>query len=515
MAKKKFTVSIGEKGTLVTLHHGHSIESKIIISELTDSHRTHLEDIFNKNKEAPIYVLIDTIDQNYQRKIYPLVNQFDLSKIVKRDLKKELSTGQTALQSYFSNRNKETKKWECVFVSVGKSIEIEKWIKFLLSLNNRLMGIYMLPIELQTLAMQIFDNFAKNDLEIKDTKNLIISFIIQNKISGVRQVVFSGQSIIFTRLVNYDFNHKLFPKQFEEDIFRSNEYLRTILPNTNIDNLVTINALSQKIINKIEHIKQQQPHFISYSPSDISQKLGIKKAVKKDGEFSDVIIANSFANNNKKILRFTNPKIIFLDKIYVTIKSFVITNIIFLILVLAILARTGMHIDQSNQDIKSTKSEERSLKKKLKDINKAALEGNNSDKGEDLASIIIDFGKVDEIMIPNKDKVYNILANLSLIKNHGARLTDFSYKIVKYDYKGINLNKGSLAEASGEISDTSGDVEVLLKKFDLMSLETKRAIDNFTVKYSGVSKNIDFGKEYFSFPFQLKMDEKIDKITKK
>jgi hypothetical protein len=315
-------------------------------------------------------------------------------------------------------------------------------------------------------------------------------------------------------LVNYDFNSKSFPKQFEEDIFRSNEYLRMILPNTDMNNLVTINILSQEAISKIEHIKQQQPHFISYSPFDISQKLNIKKAVKKNSEFSDILIANSFANNSKKILRFSNPKIIFLDKLYVAIKASMIAAIISLMLVMAIIARTTLHANQAKKEINSTKLEKSKLTKKFQDINKAALEGTSPDEDEDLASIIIDFGKVDEIITPNRNSVYNILANLSLIKNHGATLSDISYKIVKFDYKGTNYNKGSLVEANGNISDQSGDVEVILRKFDSMSLETKNALNNFSVNYSGISKNIDFGKEYFTLPFQLKMDKKMDKATK-
>ncbi len=86
-SEKNIVVTIGNIGSVIAVHEGNNIKNKIFLDELNDDSQKHLiKEVFAKNKSAPIYILLDTVDQSYKRKTYPLVRKADLNQIIKRDL---------------------------------------------------------------------------------------------------------------------------------------------------------------------------------------------------------------------------------------------------------------------------------------------------------------------------------------------------------------------------------------------------------------------------------------------
>jgi hypothetical protein len=86
LSEKNIVVTIGNYGAVIALHSGGKIDSKAFIAEFDDNARTQIAEICLSHKTTPIYVLLDTIDQSYKKKIYPSVRKSDLTRIVKRDL---------------------------------------------------------------------------------------------------------------------------------------------------------------------------------------------------------------------------------------------------------------------------------------------------------------------------------------------------------------------------------------------------------------------------------------------
>jgi hypothetical protein len=506
---KKFTVSIGEYGIIVALHNHKDVQNKILVAALTDENKPQLKELFSKNSTAPVYILIDTIDQNYKKKTYPPVTKSDFNKMVKRDFTKEIDHVIKSFQNYYGVRDKINKKWECVFVSTNYSPEIEKWIEFLLGMPNDLVGIYMLPIETNVLATSIFD-VIKTEHDIKINENTVLSFIVQNKISGVRQVVFSGQSIVFTRVVNYNFEDPQFAEHFEQDVFRANEYLKMIFPKLKAQDVIVVNILSEEVIKKIENTAANRDlTFINYSPSAIAGKLGITNATSKNsGNFSDIIIANQFANNPKKLLKFTTRPIVILGRLYLAIKSLLFTNLAMAAAVFLILFITIGTQYQSDNKISQLNKEKLRLQQQLQSINNAALEGGDK-KDDNLANEIIDFGKIDEVLSKTEVNITSVFNRLAMIRKQNASATAFSYNIPEYNPKAevFLINKASF-HVSGDIYDQSGDIEALFRKFDNLNLDTKNKFPEFNIKYSEIPKNIDFSKKYYSFPFDLTIENK-------
>lgn len=507
LEKKAFTISIGEYGVIVALHQGKNILNKILLASLTDENKPQLENLFTKNSSTPIYILLDTVEQNYKRKSYPPVTGGDFSKIVQRDLKKEFAHSEKTLQNYLGTKDKVSKKWECTFISVTCSAEVEKWIDFLITMPNKPGGIYMLPIEGKIFANAVF-NLAKTSTHVR-SNNSILSLIVQNKISGIRQIVFSNQSIVFTRVVNYNFDDPQFAYQFEQDIFRANEYLKMIFPQLKAQDVVGINILSDDLIKKISTSQSHDLHFINYSPNEIAEKFGLINATSKNNSnFSDVIIANFFVNNQKKVLKFSKPKVVFLEKLYLTINSAFALNIIVTILIVVSLLKALVTNHFNDKQILSITKEKTILEQQIQTINNAALDGEDSQKNSTLANEIIDFGKIDELLTKNTVNIAEVFSKLSVLKNYKSIASSFSFYIPGYDPKSETpYNHFSIA-ISGEVFEPGGDVENLLRNFDTLNLGIAKQFSDYNVKFSEVPAGIDFSKKYYSFPFSTTIESK-------
>ncbi len=513
--KRIFTISIGDHGIVVALHNGKDVQNKILVASISDENKPQLESLLTSNSSVPIYIILDTNNQSYKKKTYPPVNLIDFHKIVKRDLNKEFGSIKKSFYGYYGAKDKIQNKWDCTFVSVALSSEIDKWIEFLLNMPNRLVGVYALPAETSIFSKLVFDAI-KVDKKIKTNENTVFSFIVQNKVSGIRQIVFANQSIIFTRVVNYDFDDPNFPAQFEQDTFRANEYLKMIFPKLGAQDVVIVNLLSDNILDKIKHIKDQNFNFINFSPYQIAKKLGITNAVSKNNShFSDILIANCFANNPKKVLKFSNPKITLLERFNLSLKSILVANIIIICIPLAILVKIISYQYQFNNKIPAIINERSQIVQKLQSINEAALDRDSTEKADDkntyntLANEIIDFGKIDETLSAINVNISSIFNRLAIIKKHDLLVLSFSYNFPQYNPKvEMSSSTKTTFTISGEITDKSGDIEIIFKKFDALNLETKNKFPKYNVSYSEISKNIDFSKKYYSFPFNLTLENK-------
>jgi hypothetical protein len=507
--KKTFIISIGDKKTIVSLHDGNCVIRKIIISSIDNENRPKLTTIFSDNKSASIYIILDSTNQSYNRKAYPLISKSDFNKVAQRDLNKDAEQDKSFLQSYIGVKNKLHNRWDCTFVSSPNSPEIELWTDFLLTLPNHLIGIYMLPLEINNFVTKLF-NATKSDHKIQNNKDVIISITTNNKISGVRQVVFLNNSIVFTRVINYNFEDPKFYKNYESDAFRSYEYLLILFPKIKPKNFVIINILSDDVINKIKGISTNGLEFINYSPHDIAKKLGIFNAVPKNNDlFSDTIIANCFANSRKKILKYLTPKIKERAKLRLAYKSICIFNTLVCLSALFLTTKIYNSHYKSNQTISNLVNIKSRLTKEFMVINNSALEGTKDNTDKDLANRIIDFGKINDIFFAINNNALDVFDKLAVTKKYNVLISSVNYNLLSFDPKAqeISLQK-TIFTIKGQISDQSGDVEVLFKKFDALNLETKNKFLSQNVLYSSISKNVDFNKQYYSFPIEFTLTNK-------
>lgn len=506
--KKAFTITIGNKGAILALHNNKKIENKFFIESLSRNYRDKILDILQKNKKCPIYILLDNSEQIYTNKTYPATNIIDLYKIIKRyeikEFKKPTKEDEKQIaHNHIVKKNKTNKNWECMYISSIYFEAMDDWIKFLLRrAPNYIKGIYMLPIEIANIVKNI-NSLAKNNK--KKNVNLIIT---QNKVSGIRQTILMNNKIIFTRIAHYDFGSKNFITEFEQDIFRTTEYLKRILPNLGIKDINIINILPSSILEKIRNIKNSEISFNHYTPREFANLNKRSNLLPKNSQYSDILIANIFVNS-RKILRFNNKKI---QKLFYFDISAKIINIMSVFLIMtSLIYLLYIQIEQIKNNTEFNKLSEHQSEKQseLSRIKKSALEDASKHKNPSKKHLemdeIIEFGKFDEILSENKSEPIKLTNQLEFINKEELTIKNLDFK----NSFSFEENRDNIQfKINANINNKNGEVEDLFKIYDQMILNFKNNFKNKKIIDSGLPKNIDYSKKYYEIPITITIKNK-------
>jgi len=506
-SKKNIIVTIGDRGAVVALHENNQIKNKFFLDELSDAAKTELKDLFTKNESAQVYILLDTIDQIYKKKIYPSVRGGDLARIIRRDINSD--GDKESFKNYFILNPKKSPfektppnhRWESMFVSASNSPTITQWIEFLLEMPNRLVGIYMLPLEAFNLL-----NAAKSKIDarskVKNKKNHLYCFVIQNKVSGTRQIVFSEQGMVFTRVVNYNFEQKDFLEKYEQDIYSTFEYLKRIFPTLSIDELDIVNVFPDDVLKIFGNIQNIELTPINYTPLEMAKEVGC--VLPQDSHFCDLLISKIFSEK-KKLLKFTTPKIHVLDRFFIALKASNYLNI-GLVALICVALLTSFFIQHSvNNSIKSAELLKDLASQNYVRLKETALDDSQlseADKAIDVERVM-DLGKMEETIGSIGTSFAVIYSKLKFVKDFNVKLDEFYYYLSGFNNKSPSVNSDYSIIFKGNLSNKSGDIEDLFREFDIFTNEVKKNLNKNQIKYSELPRNIDFNRKYYSFPIDF------------
>jgi len=494
---KAIVINLGDRGAIITLQKGKEIAKKLFVSKLTIEAMEKLKQFFHTNKRAPIYILLDTIGQNYNHKTFPAVNRFDLYSLVKRKFEQEIPK-KDLKGKIFIDRDKATKKWNYLFISTPIDSPLKEWLNFVNKLQNRLHGIYFLPLEMQNFASQLLKN-------MQFTKNLRpkwLLIITQNKVSDLRQIATNEDVLIFTRLLSQESMKLNFGEKLKNDILRTCEYLRRFSTTFKMKDLMVITITDQEMKKQLENVKIQNINFVKFTPFEIAQNFKLSKTVaNKDSKCFDILMASIFLQS-KKVLKFYDIRISQINRLFIIFNLLKKTTIAFATLILAIFILRIYFKTTSDMKIKKI-VQEISDKTKLLQARKEEEFGLEKENVEE----IIEIGSISQLISKAKkdprvsfDKFYNTQKNLSITYNINWFINNFDFE---------NLDKNFKVNATYEVillNDT-GNIDDLFKNFDLFS---KRINTNFAkdkVNYSKLPSNIDFNKKYYSFPIKVNIEE--------
>ncbi len=515
-SQKTIVVTVGNNGSIVNFFSGSSISNKIFLEELNDTTKDELKKILSKNKTQQIYLLLDTIDQSYKKKFYPNIHKQDVKRLVRREM---LSSGDhTSLQNflifdkkdYLDAKEKSSKRWECLFVSASNDKKISDWVDFLSDLPNQFAGIHMMPIEAFSLCQKIKPKNLKKPSEPQN-KNLklpkkdeIFCLILQNKVSGFRQIVFSNDGIIFTRVVDYNISSNDFNEKYEQDIYTTFEYLKRLSPNSNIEDFQVINILPEEALKKIKLSQNIELKIINYTPYEAALRSGLPNLLPQNAAFCDILLAKMFAKE-KKILKFTNSKLAILDKLYFTI---FLSRYLNLGLLLAI-SLTFVSMIFSIMETKNTIHIKETLKYsslgELNRLERSTIQGAAMVEKEKEIDIekAADFGRIEEFLGTKNPSFTKLYLDLKVLREFNIKLNSISYSIPEFQAGSPPLKMNRQTKFTGDIINKSGDIESLFREFDSFTAEIKGKYNKDQVRLSEIPRTIDFNQKYYSFPIDF------------
>ncbi|MDX1950466.1 MAG: hypothetical protein SFT90_08255 [Rickettsiales bacterium] len=290
-------ISLGDEGAILTCFSGDFLENRIFTSSPFSS---DVSQFFLGKEGYKVYILLDTIDQNFIFANLPPVGKANIKKIIQRKLKTEFDPSD--LNSYMELGKEETKTRKdikYVFVSIRNSSPLSEWLEFVETIPNVFVGIYLLPIEAEDLLIKL-KSLKKVSKKSNDDWDILIS---QNRVGGFRQVVFKGGKIIFTRI-----SQSLSIQSpdsvgvnISQEALNTLEYIRRIGYTDQKISFFIISAKDSAPYIDIVGINKQDVHHLS--PYEISQASPVKNSALENDKFGDVVLAANFVVSKKKLLK--------------------------------------------------------------------------------------------------------------------------------------------------------------------------------------------------------------------
>lgn len=504
MIRENFVITIGDFGSIVILHSGNKIKKSIYIKNLEDENElTDLKTIFKENN-APIAILLDNLDQTYKKKTYPLVGLTSLRNIAKREMGSDADT--TSFKNYIPyvpKRSSAEKHSECLFISASRSELIDKWIEFVMNLPNRVTGIYVLPVESSQLLNLLTRKNALTGNTIVTKKGQTLScLILKTKVGGIRQLVFCNNSIVFTRIVNYDFNDHDCLERYEQDLYSTFEYLKRSFPNIKITDLNFYNIFEQSILDKLNAIENKELRFTNYTPRQAGKKCGFNNMIASEEEYCDILISKIFFNK-KKILKFTTKQIQRFEQLFFLIWGSYALNGLVILAIFFSLVSIGLYSSQTTYVMERSKRSRDLAETELKNTQVFEEQENISARNYGAPNVerIIDFGQVDEkLNQDNEPDFLEFYSQLSFLKKYNSKLSSFRFFVDKFDYKKPTNKLDYLISIEGSMHNQSGDIDDLFKNFDNLSSAAVSTFKNYKVGYEEIPRTINFTKKYYEYP---------------
>ena len=493
--KKKFILMIGDDGAILILINKDKVERRLFTKSASLSDRREFNALFLKHPEVPIVLSIDTMEQSYTKQTLPAVSSFAIGKLVKKRLDRDFAASDIKGAVLLGRDTEGRKDWMYLFVSSPLTSNVSEWVDYVLSLDNRFEGIYMLPIEFENLAKALNKKLLKPKEKPKDWQFILTS----NKTGGYRQVILYKEKVIFTRLIRAgkDTIIDIVAGNIEQEVLNTIDYIRRL--GFKDDSEISIYAVLPKEIKKSMSDAKINGNSISiYTPYEMADLLGLKGVVNEEDKFSDVVLAANFARS-KPVLHLDNPKMKSINSILMFSK---VVNSITMLTVPALTIFAGYltyKIFSLDGDIKSLENRKVTIEKKWKDAQKR--DEYDIDEANKINNVYIMHKKLSDSPTP-----LGIIEQVIVPNTNHALTESFTWGYVK----GSDNNYGTSSAVENakfdlKFTNVGNSVDDLFKNFEQFNKSLKEVSEGYDVELSELPKTITFEDNKRVIPVKLKL----------
>ena len=497
--KKITVVNIGNKGVILSVINGNKVLDKLEIDELNQKNLETVNNFFTRNKRLNVIIALDTVAQNYNYKIFPPLNYFDLARIANRRFENEIPKNDLKYKK-FLYKNSLDKKSTYLFVSASTDSPLREWLAYFDIIKNNLLGIYMIPLETVDFAKKIMLSLGFDRI-IKEKNNWIL-ITYNNKVSDLRQVVIYNNNLAFTRLISLDSTGDNLEEFAKNDIVRTSEYIKRFDSSFTFNKLTIINILDEENKAKLKELKVKDAKVLNFTPYEVDDLLKFNN-INKDEKFLDTTL-DLFITNNRKRTRFSNKKINTIY--YLTLLLNFVKKVSFLSIFVSMIAvSTFIFMNFNfNKKIKGLKNIYKNNQETLEIKSKEEF----GMKTEELDKII-DAGEIRNIIVSKKtdplsdfEKIYRVINDLGLVY-------DFTWTLNNFNYQNLSNNSEIKTTYNMSLINRDGNPNKIISKYNELNSRLKNIFKNESISMTKIeSKDIDFSKKYYVYPIKLEITKK-------
>lgn len=300
----KFILFVGDEGAILTYVIDHVVQSRQFVTDASQQSLKELQQTLNKDPDAPLFMVIDNMDQSYVQQTLPPVSSLSVNKLVKRRLDRDFAESDIKGAILLGREKKGRKDWNFMMVSVERTPQLNVWLEFVESLPNHFKGIHLVAVEAEYLVKYI-ESATGSKNELPPEWKFVVS---HNKVGGFRQVILRNDKVVFTRLAQPigESSMEMIAGNIEQEMLSTIEYMKRLSynPQDGLDIYIVASAGIKEIIdtgkfaNTVMHI---------LTPFELAEALGIEGATQPTDQFGDVILAAIIGCAKKRVLSLSTP----------------------------------------------------------------------------------------------------------------------------------------------------------------------------------------------------------------
>jgi hypothetical protein len=369
----------------------------------------------------------------------------------------------------------------------------------------------MLPVE----CFNFFNQILKTETTplalnsgIKTKEGNIFCLVIQTKTGGARQIVFSESGIVFTRVVNYNFDEVNFVEKYSQDVYSTFEYLKRLYIDLSIQEFEVINILPEKASIEIMRTKNIELNIRNYTVQGSADLLKIKY-LKIEDDYFDLLMNDIFVKS-KKILKFSNQRIKSAENLYLILKSSYFLNALFLISFIFVAVLVFITNESISEKIDKAQDQKIIALNEFGKIKKSSLQGTYQEGVKEVSiERVGDMGRVEQGLGNFEHDFVKTYSLMNFSRDFDIKFNSFSYGLSSFNsHSSDNKNAERQLTLVGKLYNKSGDIENLFTEFDKFVVQMKKSLVDYDIKYNELPRNIDFNQKYYDFPVEFRIISK-------
>jgi hypothetical protein len=368
-AKGVFVFFVGDDGAILCYMENGIVKRRLFSAEANNKASETLKELLREYPTAPIYMLVDMVEQSYVRHTLPPVSSLGVNKIIQRRLARDFAPDDLKGALSLGREKVGRKDWTFLLVSLAYKDSLRDWCEMVYDLPNRFKGVYLSPVESEGIMRLLAagkERIQQEDLgeqkdkrasrialkrqgrKKKDTDTGAIRWevlVVHNKTGGFRQVVLKNGTLIFTRMAQNAGDEKptVMAGNIEQEIHNTIEYLKRLSFTEASELMVTV-IVGQEIKDHLSIDAFNAQRSTVYTPYEVAEILGITESVLSGDRFCDILLACSFLKLKKKRLKLLPTYTKKTETCYHSIKAILGVGGMLGIALLGFIGMNAMHI---------------------------------------------------------------------------------------------------------------------------------------------------------------------------
>lgn len=508
-SKHTISVIINGESAIFSLNVGTQVKQRAYCSSHENYAKSDAPDLFAKNPDAQVYVLLDTAEQNFTRQSMPGVSSVAVAKLVNKRLLRDYPADDLKGAVNCGREKVGRKDWRYLFVQAPYTEDVTKWLSNFEKLCNPFMGVYLLPLEARYIAKMLQKSLLKSGKSgvnkkgnaKKNQAEPTWTFLsLTQKSGGIRQVVLHHDHVYFTRYVRYPQNavSDVISGVIEQEMLNTIDYLRRLsFKDDEMARAVIIASNEVKASLAGKEIAGMDA--LVYSPYEFSVITGMTGACRLDDKYADILCAITFLAHKPTLKLFT-PALKKNNGIYLFSRALRISSMIMAPLFIGISAYLGWSIYSLKDSIAVLEDKKVMLNKRMKE-EESASEHIDKEQATKIISSVSVWRSLRE----------NTVSSPKILLNHVSNINDSSIKIKNFRWNYVPAEKrgrGSIeeresAQLSLDFFNKGKSPESLFKNFDLFSTRMNTEFSDHTVQYSRLPDKLAFDSSTSVVPVNI------------